>query len=96
MLPTTYPVEAQPLTVIEALAAGTPVVVTRHAGLPEMVADGHEGRFVAAGAPAEIADAALDLSGRWPQASAAARRRFEAAFSPAVVGARWQGVLGRL
>ena len=95
-LPTTYPVEAQPLTVIEALAAGTPVVVTRWAGLPEMVAE-PAGRFVAAHAPAEVADAVEALCGDgWAEASRAARARFERQFSPEAVGRRWQDVLGRL
>ena len=98
VLPTTYPVEAQPLTVIEAFAAGTPVVVTRHAGLPEMVADGQEGAFVAAGAPDQIADAAVRLTRPdvWRGASVRARARFEGQFSPAVVGARWQALLDPL
>lgn len=95
VLPTTYPVEAQPLTVIEALAAGTPVVTTRHAGLPEMVTPGVEGAFVAPGAPDAIADAVTRLSqpDRWSAASRSARARFERQFSPASVGARWQQVL---
>ncbi len=95
-LPTAYPFEAQPLTVIEALAAGTPVVVTRHAGLPEMVAAGREAEFVSAGAPAEIADAALALVARWPEASRQARARFEAAYAPAVVRAQWLVALAGL
>lgn len=98
VLPTTYPVEAQPLTVIEALAAGTPVVVTRWAGLPEMVDDGGEGAFVDAGAPGQIADAAVRLAApdAWRAASTAARARFDRQFSPAVVGAQWRAHLGRV
>ena len=96
VLPTTYPVEAQPLTVLEALAAGTPVVVTRHAGLPEMVNDGREGAFVDAASPDPIADAVARLAApdAWRAASVAARARFDRQFSPAVVGARWRGLLG--
>ena len=98
VLPTTYPVEAQPLTVIEALAAGTPVVVTRWASLPEMVDDGREGAFVDAGAPGQIADAVTRLAvpDAWRAASVAARARFDRQFSPAVVGAQWREQLGRL
>jgi glycosyltransferase involved in cell wall biosynthesis len=97
-LPTAYPVEAQPLTVIEALAAGTPVVVTRQGGLPEMITDGVEGQFVPPRAPEAVAEAveALTAPGRWAPASTAARARFERAFSPEAVGARWQGALARL
>ncbi len=92
-LPTAYPFEAQPLTVIEALAAGTPVVVTRHAGLPEMVTGGREAVFVRKDAPAEIADAAEALVARWPEASRQARARFDAAFAPAAVRDAWLAVL---
>ncbi len=97
-LPTTYPIEAQPLTVIEALAAGTPVVVTRQGGLPEMIDDGCEGRFVPAHTPAAIADAVGTLLDphRWGDASVAARTRFDCAFSPEAVGRRWQEALARI
>ncbi len=95
-LPTRYPFEAQPLTVIEALAAGTPVVVTRHAGLPEMVAGGREAEFVPHDAPAALADAAEALVARWPEASRQARARFEAAFAPDAVRARWLEILAWL
>lgn len=97
-LPTAYPVEAQPLTVIEALAAGTPVVVTRQGGLPEMITDGVEGRFVPPRTPEAVAEAveALTAPDRWAPASTAARARFERAFSPEAVGAQWQGALARL
>ena len=96
VLPTTYPVEAQPLTVIEALAAGTPVVVTRHAGLPEMVREGVEAGFVPAGAPDAIADAVerLTAPGAWIPYSVAARARFDVAFSPRVVREAWTALLG--
>ena len=96
VLPTDYPFEAQPLTVIEALAAGTPVVVTRHAGLPEMVTGGREAVFVRKGAPAEIADAADALVARWPEASRHARARFEAAFAPDAVRAQWLAAIASL
>jgi glycosyltransferase involved in cell wall biosynthesis len=93
VLPTQYPFEAQPLTVIEALAAGTPVVVTRHAGLPEMVTGGAEAEFVRAGRPTEIADAVEALTGRWARASAQARARFEAAYSSSAVRGQWHAAL---
>lgn len=97
-LPTTYPIEAQPLSVIEALASGTPVVVTRHCSLPEMVSDGVEGRFVPAHAPDAIADAIGDLTTktRWTSASVAARSRFDAVFSPEAVGRRWQDLIAQI
>lgn len=96
VLPTAYPVEAQPLVVIEALAAGTPVIVTRHAGLPEMISEGIEGRFVASASPSEIADAAETLRSGWPTHSQAARERFELAYSPKAVCLQWLSLLDSL
>lgn len=96
VLPTAYPFEAQPLTVIEALASATPVVVTRHAGLPEMVAGGREAEFVPHGSPETIADAVLALAARWPAASHQARARFDAAFAPASVRGLWDARLAAL
>ena len=96
VLPTTYPVEAQPLVVIEALAAGTPVLVSRHAGLPEMVSDGHEGYFVRPDDPSDIAHAAQRAAADWPARSQAARRRFDLAYSPRVVRERWLEMIERL
>ena len=96
VLPTTYPAEAQPLVVLEALAAGTPVLVSRHAGLPEMIEDGREGLFIRPDDPADIANAAQRAAHDWPDLSRAARTRFERAYSPAVVRERWLELLGRL
>ena len=93
-LPTTYPTEAQPLTIIEALAAGCPVAVTPHASLPEMVDEGRSGAFAPAHDPAALADAIERLAADWPARSRDARARFEAAFAPDVVRARWLSLLG--
>lgn len=95
LLPTYYPTEAQPLTVIEALNAGTPVVVTAHAGLPEMVRDGVEGHLVPKRDPAAIAAAIerlCDLS-HWNALSAGARTRFDTLFSPDAVRLQWTTLL---
>jgi glycosyltransferase involved in cell wall biosynthesis len=98
VLPTAFPFEAQPLTVLEAFAAGTPVVVTCHAGLPEMVDDGVEGRHVPARDPAAIAAAVVDLArpDAWTAASEAARARFERQFSPESVGQQWRALVRSL
>jgi glycosyltransferase involved in cell wall biosynthesis len=47
--PTAYAYESQPLVVLEALAAGTPVVTTTLGAIPEMVTDGREGYLVGPG-----------------------------------------------
>ena len=48
--------EGTPVTAIEALAAGRPVVATRVGGLPDVVRDGEDGFLVPAGATDELAE----------------------------------------
>ncbi|MFV1981419.1 MAG: glycosyltransferase family 4 protein, partial [Rhodothermia bacterium] len=91
VLPTYYPTEAQPLTIIEALNAGTPVITTRHAGIPEMIDQGVEGIFVEPRQPVAIAAAVQRISGfkDWRAMSVAARHRFDRQFEPGIVRRRW-------
>lgn len=55
ILPTRYPWEGQPVSIIEALAFGTPVISTRFRGIPELVIDGYNGFFTEPDAPEQIA-----------------------------------------
>lgn len=98
VLPTYYPVEAQPLTVIEALNAATPVIVTEQGGLSEMIEDGRSGIFVPPRAPERIAEAVERIArpGRWTEFARAARARYEEAFHPGVVRRRWSSVIRRV
>jgi glycosyltransferase involved in cell wall biosynthesis len=48
--------EGTPVTAIEALAAGRPVVATRVGGVPDVVRDGEDGFLVPPGATGELAD----------------------------------------
>ncbi len=48
--------EGTPVSAIEALAAGRPVVATRVGGVPDVVRDGEDGFLVDAGATDELAD----------------------------------------
>ena len=61
VFPTQYKPEGQPLTVIEALAAGLPVISTARGCIPAMVRDGINGYIVAENNPGEIAERLIQL-----------------------------------
>jgi colanic acid/amylovoran biosynthesis glycosyltransferase len=50
-----------PVSLMEAMAAGTPVVSTRVSGIPELVEHGREGLLVPEHSPAALADALARL-----------------------------------
>jgi glycosyltransferase involved in cell wall biosynthesis len=54
--------EGTPVTAIEALAAGKPVVATRVGGIPDVVRDGEDGFLVAAGDVEALGDRLADLA----------------------------------
>ncbi len=54
--------EGLPIALLEALALGIPVVVTRVGGIPEVVSDGVEGSVVEPGRPDELARALVSLA----------------------------------
>ena len=55
--------EGTPVTAIEALAAGRPVVATRVGGVPDVVRDGEDGILIDPGSPEQLADALARLAG---------------------------------
>jgi glycosyltransferase involved in cell wall biosynthesis len=98
VLPTYYRAEAQPRSIIEALNAGTPVVVTRHASIPEYVFDEVNGYLVPMNAPQEIAHAIerLESVDRWREQAMGAREVYNRMFGPEVIAASLRRlVLGR-
>ncbi|HUV36312.1 MAG TPA: glycosyltransferase [Patescibacteria group bacterium] len=54
-------VETFPLSVLEAMACGIPVVVTAVGSIPEMITDGREGLMIPPGDVGALAEALLDL-----------------------------------
>ncbi|MEE2752841.1 MAG: glycosyltransferase family 4 protein [Candidatus Latescibacterota bacterium] len=84
VFPTQYPFEGQPLVLLEALAAGLPVVTTDHGCIPETIIHGENGFLVEKEDPHAIADSVLalmedtDLRRRLGEAN---RRRFESHYT---------------
>jgi len=95
LLPTYYRNEAQPLVLLEALGSGTPVVTTRHAGIPEMIRDRKEGLLVPARDPKGIVRAVNELVDLdfWQQLSTAARQRFLNQYAPDEVRRKWRALV---
>ena len=83
--------EALPLVIIEAMAAGLPVVTTSAGGAPELCRDGIEGRLWALDDPCLAAQILLDLIGDETKRSAAggaSYKRYEQYFRAEVVAPR--------
>jgi glycosyltransferase involved in cell wall biosynthesis len=80
-----YPVvETFPLSVLEAMACGVPVVATPVGSIPEMITDGVEGIFVSPGDVAALSEALGSLEGdprKRARMGEAGRRRVEENFT---------------
>jgi glycosyltransferase involved in cell wall biosynthesis len=84
VLPTNYPWEGQPISIIEALAFGLPVITTRYRAIPDLISDGVNGLFVDFGAPRQIAERLEYIDGNREAAarmSLSARESFKKRFS---------------
>ncbi|MFI5285927.1 MAG: glycosyltransferase family 4 protein, partial [Candidatus Dormibacteria bacterium] len=77
--------EDMPIVILDAMAAGRPVVASSVAGIPEQVVDGVTGRLVPPGDSAALAEALAHVLGDARERTAmgkAARARYEATYTP--------------
>ncbi|HEY0373978.1 MAG TPA: glycosyltransferase [Amnibacterium sp.] len=96
LFPSQYPLEAQPLTIVEALAAGTPVVAFDVGGVGDVVST-ETGALVPAGNEDAATEAVAAILAE-PQLRAAmgeaARARYRSAHAPDAYTAAWGSLLG--
>jgi glycosyltransferase involved in cell wall biosynthesis len=81
--------EALPFAILEAMAAGLPIVAASAGGIPEIFQDGVEGRFWSLDDPRQAATLLLEFLGdetRRSAAGAACLERYDNYFNSAVVG----------
>jgi glycosyltransferase involved in cell wall biosynthesis len=90
--------EGVPVVLMEAMAAGVPVVATRIAGVPELVEDGVHGRLVTPGNAKALRDAiacCLQDPDRRRRMGAAARAKVATAFDAGTEAARLSHLFAR-
>jgi glycosyltransferase involved in cell wall biosynthesis len=88
-----------PHVVLEAGAAGLPVVATPDGGTPDVILDGETGLFVPPAQPAAVADALERVLTRPDLAArlgANLRRLVEQRYATAVVCRQWEALLDEL
>lgn len=91
--------EGLPMSLLEAMAAGRPVVASRVGGVPEVVRDGLEGRLVPPGDVRALAGACLAFvrdSAARAACGASARRRVSEAYTIEMTGPRYVDLYRRL
>lgn len=89
-------VEGMPLTILEAMASGLPVVASNLPGIEEVIANGESGLLVEPGSHAEVGAAILDLMRDHSlrnRVASRARFRIETAFSWDVTATRTEEAL---
>lgn len=96
-LPSRYPIEAQPLVLIEAMANGAVPVASNQGGIRETIPAGPGGHVYAVedfvASAVGLLSGYLEQTTSWATASAAARQHYDREFSRAQATARWLDVI---
>ena len=97
VLPTYHPTEAQPLSIIEALATGCATITTTQGGISDMLEGCQAAWFVDPKSPAQIADAVTEIGQQdLSTLRKLAHEHYKRNFSPDAVTLSWLGLLGRI
>ena len=67
VFPTYYPMEGQPISIIEAMATGNVIVTTNHAGICDIFEDNKNGYYIEKKSPQNIADKLTEISNKLPE-----------------------------
>ena len=94
-LPSLLAHEAQPLAIMEALSAGTPVIITKLPVLEALVNEEQGASLVPPRDPEAIADELATLSNKevWHKKSFAARKHYKTEYSPETVRQAWTALI---
>lgn len=90
VVPSTY--EGMPLVILEAMAAGLPVIASRVSGIPEVVVDGETGWLVPPEDPEALAAALAELladPGEARRRGVVGKRRVDELYRPEQAAERW-------
>lgn len=93
LLPSTW--EGLPVSILEALHAGVPVIATRVGGIPEIIRDGREGILIEPRRPDQIAEAVIRMTRNWAlraEFSRAADVRAQTIFSISTMTTRMEAI----
>ena len=88
-----YMIEGQPLSIIEAMNAASPIVTTQIGGTVDMVTPGNEGFFVEQQAPEQIANVIEQIKENWLFHSQAARARYLTHYNAESIVELWKALI---